>query len=162
MSAGEKGHPMREVNSADDADTAMRMDTAQTLEWTHHPWRMSPVKTTALVVVNLAVTVIVYFAFPEKLFALLALLVMFGSTMSIYLPIRYRFNQQGVTVFFLGVPSFRPWKHYRQAYVHNNGVFLTSMPRPSRLDPFRGHFLRYADNREEVVKYVRRFIPEKP
>jgi len=140
-----------------DAETS----TERALEWTHHPWKATPLKMIALWIINLGITAIVYFSFPEKLFALLAFLVLFGSTMSIYLPIRYRFTPEGVTVFFLGVPSFRPWKHYHQAYVHENGVFLTSMPRPSRLDPFRGHFLKYAGNREAVVNYVRRFISKK-
>lgn len=148
------------ASDAPDEPAAEYEHADESLEWTHHPWRAAPGRMVALIVLNLGITAIVYFAFPEKAFAVLALLVLFGSTMSIYLPIRYRFTPQGVTVFFLGVPSFRPWKHYRQAYVHAGGVFLTSMPRPSRLDPFRGHFLKYAGNREAVISYVRRFIPK--
>jgi len=160
MSAEAEKHPrFAEPGSPDPAGSA---SADEPLEWTHHPWKAAPLKTVVLLAVNLGVTTIVYFSFPEKVFALLAFVVMFGSTMSIYLPVRYRFTRKGVTVFFLGVPSFRPWQHYRQAYVHGNGVFLTSMPRPSRLDPFRGHFLKYADNGEEVVEYVRRFIPKEP
>ena len=73
-------------------------------------------------------------------------------------PIRYEFSKKGVTVFFLGTRSFRSWSHYRNLYVHKDGVFLTSMKKPSGLDPFRGHFLYYGGNRDEVVGYARRYI----
>jgi len=102
----------------------------------------------------------VYFTFPEKVFVLLALVFMFGATLSMLVPISYRFDADGVTVFFLGTRNFRRWEHYRNCYVHQNGVFLTSMPKPSGLDPFRGHFLLFAGNREEVASYARERIKQ--
>lgn len=132
--------------------------TDDTLQWRHSPWSERPLKTWALLAVNLAVVAVVYFTFPEKGFAGLAILLMFGMTLSLLVPIRYEFNDKGVTVFFLGTRSFRPWAHYRNFYVHKDGVFLTSMKKPSSLDPFRGHFLYYGGNRDEVVDYARRSI----
>ncbi|MDT9120716.1 hypothetical protein RSW84_25110, partial [Escherichia coli] len=75
----------------------------------------------------------------------------FGMTASMFLPARYRLDAKGVTTWFLGLPSFRPWEHYRNFYAHDTGAHLTTMPRPSPLDPFRGHLLLFADNRAAVL-----------
>lgn len=82
------------------------------------------------------------------------LLLMLGMTASLYLPVRYKLDQEGVTTYFLNVPTSRPWRHYRNFYAHDNGVHLTTMHTPSRLDAFRGHFLQFAGNREEVLAYI--------
>ena len=136
----------------------MRIDAVDVLRWRHSPWSKRPLKTWALLLVNLAIVAIVYITFPEKGFTGLAVLLMFGMTLSMLIPIRYEFSRKGVTVFFLGTRSFRRWEHYRNFYVHKEGIFLTSMKKPSGLDPFRGHFLYYGNNRNEVVEYARRQI----
>ncbi len=128
---------------------------AEPLQWRHNPWREKPRKTYALLTVNLAVMAIVYCTFPEKAWVVLAAVLLFGATLSMLVPIAYRFDDQGVAVFFLGTRSFRPSPHYRNYYVHSNGVFLTSMEHPNALDPFRGHFLFYRGNREQVLAYVK-------
>jgi hypothetical protein len=93
---------------------------------------------------------------PEALpWALMSLAILLAATASLYLPVRYRLGPEGVTVWFLGVPSTRTWDHYRNYYVHDTGVHLTTMPQPSALDPFRGHMLLFAGNRESVVPYIK-------
>lgn len=96
---------------------------------------------------------------------LISLLLLLGMTASLYLPGRCKLDRRGVTTHFLGVPTFRPWQHYRNFYVHDNGIHLTTMPKPSALDPFRGHFVQFAGNRDEVVAFVKahmvlRGVPE--
>lgn len=132
----------------------------EALQWQYNPWRARPARTWTLLGVNLAVAIVVYFTFPEKAFVLLALIFMFGATLSMLVPISYRFEPEGVAVFFLGTRNFRRWEHYRNCYVHANGIFLTSMPRPSGLDPFRGHFLHFAGNRDEVASYAKQRIKQ--
>jgi hypothetical protein len=82
---------------------------------------------------------------------------------SLFLPVGYRLDRKGVTVTFLGAPSFRPWEHYRNFYVHDTGVHLTTMPEPSALDPFRGHFIQYGakGRRSDVVGYLDAYIPRR-
>jgi len=97
--------------------------------------------------------------------SMISLLLLLGMTSTIYLPVRYKLDERGVTGYFLGVPTFRDWRHYRNFYVHENGVHLTTMPKPSPLDAFRGHFLQFYGNRDEVVAFIEahmtlRGIPE--
>lgn len=82
-------------------------------------------------------------------------LLLFGMTATLFLPVRYKLDAKGVTVYFLGAPSHRSWEHYRNFYVHDTGVHLTTMPKPSGLDPFRGHYLQYSGNKKEVVAYIK-------
>lgn len=88
----------------------------------------------------------------------MGLLLMVGMTWTIYLPVHYRLDADGVTTRFLGIGQQRRWTHYRNFYVHDTGVHLTTMPQPSRLDAFRGHFLQYAGNRSEVVAFIERHM----
>ncbi len=85
---------------------------------------------------------------------LAGLAISMGMCAPLFLPVQYRLDQRGVTVTFLLVPSFRPWEHYRNFYVHDTGVHLTTMPRPSPLDAFRGHYLQWGTGlgRRELVE----------
>ena len=84
----------------------------------------------------------------------ISLLFLLGMTLVIYTPVGYKLDARGVTVRFLGVNSFRPWDHYRNFYAHPRVVHLTTMPKPSRLDPFRGHPLQFSGNRDAVLAYL--------
>ncbi len=136
----------------------MNHENPTTHYWTFNPWSKNPAVASSVIFINLAITVTVYFLYPEKIFAVLALLVMFGMTATLYLPVSYRLDEEGVAVFFLGTRTFRKWSHYRNYYLHRDGVFLTSMPMPSRLDPFRGHFLRYDGDKNIVIEYVKAHV----
>lgn len=131
--------------------------------WTYNPWIEQPQKTLAVFVIDCAAILLVAYSYrgdpAVNWFMLLAALFMFGMTLSLLVPIGYTLDEKGVTVRFLGVPSFRQWQHYRNVYVHKNGVFLTSMRKPSGLDPFRGHFLLLtSENRDVIVLYAKRHI----
>ncbi len=88
----------------------------------------------------------------------ISLVFLLGMTLVIYTPVSYRLDARGVTVRFMGVNSFRPWEHYRNFYAHTRVVHLTTMPRPSRLDPFRGHPLQFAGNRDAVLAFLETHI----
>jgi hypothetical protein len=146
--------------------------SAEDISWSFNPWRdrrgwRHPAVALALL---LAVSCLAGYTFtqpdwwPQALgWGGFSLLVLLGMTANLFLPVRYRLDGRGVTVRFFGVPSHRPWEHYRNYYVHDTGVHLTTMPGPSPLDPFRGHLLLFAGNREAVLPIIRAHIrrPEK-
>jgi len=128
------------------------------LTWGFNPWRRTPLRSVCALIVNLLIVALVYFGDTAEAYAPLAFLLLFGMTLTLFVPVTYRLDENGVTVFFLGTRSFRPWNHYKNFYPHKEGVFLTSMPKPSPLDPFRGHFLRFSENRDEVLAYLKSHI----
>jgi hypothetical protein len=140
-----------------------------TVEWTYNPWvhvrgRRHPALA-LLVLVGAAALAGYSFTAPQwwpasLAWGGLALLLLLGMTANTFLPARYRLDERGISTWFLGAPSFRPWSHYRNYYVHDTGAHLTTMPDPSPLDPFRGHMLMFAGNREAVVAALRAGLPQ--
>jgi hypothetical protein len=120
------------------------------LEWSFNPWRQDWRRPVALLAICLLLAALAGWAFtaphwwPQALgYGLISLALLLGMNALVVLPVRYRLDSTGVTVWFLGVPSTRAWEHYRNAYFHRNLVHLTTLPRPSALDPFRGHALQF-------------------
>jgi len=75
--------------------------------------------------------------------------------MSYFLPTWYELDADGVAVRFLGRTRWVAWTEVRRTQVHGEGVQLSPFERPSRLESFRGTFLRFAGNRDEVVSFVK-------
>ncbi len=125
------------------------------IKWSFKPWKEHPLRALAVIIINLAITLLIYFLYRDLVMTDFAFLVMFGMTLTIYIPVTYLLDDAGVTVIFLSVKSFRPWSHYKNCYFHENGVFLTSLPKPSRLDPFRGHFIRFSKDRELISLFIK-------
>jgi hypothetical protein len=136
------------------------------LAWGYNPWRANLRRPLLALLLEVVVAAMAGWSstyphwWPQALgWGGVSLLLLLGMTATIFLPVRYKLDLQGVTVYFLGAPSFRKWEHYRNFYVHKTGVHLTTLPQPSGLDPFRGHFLQYgaADGpgtAEQVAQYV--------
>ena len=81
---------------------------------------------------------------------------LFGVTLgNYYLPTRYELDEHAVRVRFMGRLQEIPWGRVRRVDEHKAGVFLSPFPEPSRLDSFRGTFLRFSGNAEEVLTFVR-------
>lgn len=68
-----------------------------------------------------------------------------------FLPTRYELGPEGLAIRFLGITTRAPWSRFRRFYPHSVGVHLSTFEVPSPLDPFRGLFLRFRGNREDVV-----------
>jgi len=88
----------------------------------------------------------------------ISFVLLISLTAMIYLPVRYKLDARGITTYLAGVPTHRPWSHYRNFYVHDTGVHVTTMPEPSALDAFRGHYLQFAENRDEVVAFLEKYM----
>jgi hypothetical protein len=97
----------------------------------------------AALAICLVVAVLAAWWARTPLWGVLGFALVAGTNAAIFLPARYRLDNAGVTVWFLGVPSQRAWNHYRNAYYHRNLVHLTTLRQPSALDPFRGHSLQF-------------------
>ena len=129
--------------------------TATELRWTVHPLRHEPpVKTALLVLIILGVPVLVALAFETPAFGFLAAVLLTASMSRYFAPTRYALLQEHVLIAHLGARRTTPWGLIRRHAVLPDGVFLSPFVRPHRLDPFRGCFLRYRDNRDEVIAYV--------
>ena len=128
----------------------------QKLAWRSHPVVDDFPRSLFLVAVAAAVCVGVGLSFGGAGYGLLAAALLFGSLARYFLPASYELDAVGVTVRFLGRTRRVHWSEVRRVAVFRQGVHLSPFERPSALDPFRGTFLRFAGNADEVVIFVER------
>ena len=49
----------------------------------------------------------------------------------------------------------KDWKVYRSYYVDKNGVLLSPFTEPTRLENFRGLYIMFNNNRDEVASFIK-------
>jgi len=130
-------------------------------------WRSCPLvdqfpRSLLLVGTCVAVCVGAGIAFDAAGYALLSAALLAVSLARYFLPTGFELDEHAVTVRFLGQARKVPWSHVRRVLVQPRGVFLSPFRRPSRLDSFRGTFLRFAGkagNADKVVSFVQDRVP---
>lgn len=104
-----------------------------------------------VVVAVLATAVICQLAFHQPLFALAAGLLVALSTAEFLLPIHYRITDAGIEM-RNGLSLRRmAWSQVRTCYRDPRGVKVSPLARRSRLEAFRGIYLRFDDDNEESI-----------
>lgn len=125
-------------------------------EWMVHSLTENWKKSACLILFLFVIWVLIYLFFQSFFYVILSVVVLLCSLSSFFLPVRYAFYSDRVTIhFFLGKRS-KPWSVFKHYYVDKNGVLLSPFPKPSRLDTFRGMYIRFGGNRAEIIDYIDR------
>ena len=130
------------------------------LEWIVHPARRYPGRGAALALFTAGVPLLIYLDWGDPVLAALALGVLLLSFRGFYLPTRYVLDRRGVGVACFPFRFHRPWAAFHGWYEADGALRLTPLPRPSRLDPFRGVLLRYEEGEERIRAFLARRVPE--
>lgn len=131
------------------------------LAWTAHPLRQEPAcKSAALGALIFGFSTLAAVSLGGAVYGLVSLLALAGATASYLLPTRYILDERGAAWRQLTWRR-RSWSTFRRVDRHADGVFLSPFPRPSRLDSFRGVFLRFGPDVDagEVVALARARVP---
>jgi hypothetical protein len=133
------------------------------LRWTRHPLRQEPpAKSLLLVALIVGLTIGAAFSFEGLAHGVLTLCVLCGSLTRYFLPTRYCLDEGGVHSVHLGWQRQRPWSEFHRVEPLPNGIFLSPFIRPSRLDAFRGCFLRCGSNRAAVLRFAEAHVAAGP
>lgn len=101
-----------------------------------------------------------WLAFPHPVTLLLPTVALTGALAEYLFPVTYRLTARGAHADCGLSRLLLEWKDVRRATHGTDGVYLSPLARPSRLDSFRGVRLRYlpgdADHAETVRETVRR------
>jgi hypothetical protein len=129
-------------------------DPARVLcRWRSHPVRAGgrrlKIAVSALVIVP-AGLYLMYGPF----FGLLALAILGFSLFPYFLPTDYVLYAGGLESVFLGIHRRFTWEQFRSYYPDKHGVLLSPFARPSRLENFRGIYLRFGDRPGDVMAVV--------
>jgi hypothetical protein len=123
------------------------------LSWRSIPARRA-LRTTILVsavVLGVPVMLAVWYG---PFYGVLGIMILGGSLLSFFLPSDYILTDQNITRRYLGISQTRAWAEFRSYYPDKNGVLLSPFALPSRLENFRGMYLRFEGNRELVLAAV--------
>ncbi len=130
-------------------------DEGEVLEWVSHPASRNKRVTAVATLFVLVVIGVVYWATDNNIwYALLATLILFGSLISFYFPTRYKLTDKKIRVRSIVQNTTQDWEKFRSYYPDKNGILLSPFLRRSRLENFRGVYIRFEGNRDEVVGFV--------
>jgi len=136
-------------------------EDGELLRWRSIPARRS-MKITSLVVLTLLGLPILLAIWYGPFFGLLGLVILGGSLLPFFLPTDFLMTDSGVRRRYLGIDHQRNWSEFRSFYPDKNGVLLSPFPRPSRLENFRGLYIRFENNQEAVLAVVKDKVVREP
>ena len=131
------------------------------LSWRYHPAAKDKAKTSLVASVILAFGFFVLWYSQSVIFAFLAALILTASLGVFFFPTRYTLAEEGLTVEFLGTKQFKKWGSFVRAEPEKNGIFLSPFARKGFLEHYRGIFVRYDGNKEEVDRFVLNALSKK-
>lgn len=126
--------------------------------WRVHLARQQPERLPVVLLVLVGAPVLGLWLMGHWLFALAALWMVFSATADYLLPVRYELNTEGVRQKGWS-PRVMRWEKVKRVVWGEQGVLLSPFAQPSRLDAFRGVFLWYGDQPDEVRAWVERYCP---
>jgi hypothetical protein len=131
------------------------------LEWTAHPVKRRPLLSAAVTLFILLLAILVQTMTSSTLFGVLALVVLMASLTKFYFPTSYKLGDRHVIVKTTLQTLTKDWSIYRSCYPDRNGILLSPFPEPSRLENFRGLYLMFSENKDEVTAFVKAHIGQK-
>jgi len=135
--------------------TTDQQSDRELLSWATHPAKARPQVAAVVGVFLVVLTWLVYYSTGSWFFVAVAALVLWGSLSQFFVPTKFTFTERKVKVRYIVNKIEKEWSQYRSFYIDKNGVLLSPFVRPSRLENFRGLYVRFANNRDEVVAIVK-------
>lgn len=127
--------------------------------WVVFPLTQNWKKSACLICFLLVLCVAVYFSFKSIFYLLFSVIVLFGSLSSFFLPVRYEFHTDHFEIHTLLRTISKEWKEFRSFYVDKNGVLLSPFDKPSRLENFRGIYVRFGRaEQDEIIRFVEQHL----
>ena len=126
--------------------------------WQVHPLRESWTRSTLLLFFLLLLFSGIYWLFQSVFVALLSAIFVTSSLYRYFVPFRYEFYEHQLVVTAPFYRLTKSWDTFRSFYVDNNGVLLSPFAKPSRLENFRGVYVRFGENGSEVVDFIKNKI----
>ncbi|MDP8255184.1 MAG: hypothetical protein P9M14_05500 [Candidatus Alcyoniella australis] len=135
-------------------------DESVDYRWTVLPIASQPGKAVLFVLCLLAVFWTVWALGNSVYWGIFGALVVAIGVREFFMPVVFTLDEHGVRSRLLFFERSVAWSSIKRIYPERRGVFLSPFARRSRLENFRGFFLRWAAHtpREEVLRFIRQRI----
>ena len=130
------------------------MSDLSVLKWRSHPFKRKIVTSFLVILCLLAVWISVYLTTFSILMTVVSVVILLAALSPFFLPTDYELTSDKIKVRFFFSLREKEWSFYRSFYVDKNGVLLSPFAKPSRLENFRGLYIRFDQNKDQVVKFV--------
>lgn len=125
------------------------------MEWVSQPCIENKRRTIFLLIFLVALFIGLYIWF--ELWGLIIGLLLVGSSVYPYFaPTRYVMDEDDIIVRGLFMTKRKRWNEFKSFYPDKNGVLLSPFSAPSRLENFRGIYLRFGKRRKEIIEFIQR------
>ena len=130
-------------------------------EWIVHPLKENWKKSTCLILFLLSFCIAIYLAFQTSFYVILSAVVLFGSLKAFFLPVKYALYSDKVTIHSFFSKRSKPWTAFHSYYVDKNGILLSPFETPSRLENFRGVYIRFGNiDKMEIIDFIKQRMGE--
>ena len=129
-------------------------------EWTVHPLKANWKVSTVLIIFLIALCMAIYFSFNSLTFLIFSVVFLVGSLSSFFLPTTYALQDDCIIVKTIFRRSSRQWASFKRYYPEKKGVFLSPFLHPTRLENFRGLYVRFNNNKTNVINFIKQKIGE--
>jgi len=123
------------------------------MSWKSCPYKEHPRRTFFLVIFLIGIWVGVYFSFGLY-GVIIALILLGGGLLSYWLPTYYSLDEEWIKIKGIISEKSKKWEEFRSYYEDKNGVFLSPFAKPKRLENYRGVYIRFNNNAEEVIGFI--------
>ncbi len=129
-------------------------DAVELLTWTTHPIKKRPLAAVLVTLFILVIPFLVISITSSRLFGFLSLTVLFASVAKFYFPTYFTLTDTEVIIKSSTQTITKKWSEFRSYYPDKNGVQLSPFVDKSRLENFRGLYIIFDNNDEDVMKVV--------
>jgi hypothetical protein len=126
------------------------------LTWQVHLAKEQPKKLAVVIPATFVAAVCAFAWIQHPVFVIAMLLLVVGSLADFLFPVTYTITTTRVTVSTRAGKRIIAWKDVRKCYLDDFGVKLSPLRIQSRLEAYRGVYLRFGDKRKEVIEAVER------
>lgn len=137
--------------------------TDEQISWTVHPLVENWTRSALLGIFLCFLFLCIYWGFRSAPVVVLSALFLIGSLYKYFLPFRYQCETDRLIVTACCYRLERPWATFRSSYVDANGILLSPFAKPTRLENFRGVYVRFGTQpAESVVDFIRARLESAP
>lgn len=134
------------------------MNGKKEISWKAHPMVDEFPKSIGAIFLVILFSIAFGYFFASPGIGGLSFIILFLATLTYFVPVYYNINEEKLTIKFLFLKTIRPIRKFKNYYHNSTGVNLSTFSSPSRLDAFRGNYLRFNHNQKEVLEFLKGVI----
>lgn len=125
------------------------------IKWTVHPIKKNWKVSILVIIFLLVICISISFSFDSLLLSFFSAIFLFGSLSSFFLPTTYTLYDKGIIIKTVFREVYKDWGFFKRYYIDKNGILLSPFPHRTRLENFRGLYIKFNNNKEEVTSYIK-------